>query len=92
MIAVRTILLALVAALFSMTAFADERIDRFNVTIDVQKDGDIIVTELIAVTAELTPAAPGCWSVWFLTTVPSRVSLTVWMNRGIAPVFLIVSG
>lgn len=52
MIAVRTFLLALVAALFSLTAAAEERIDRFNVTIDVQKDGDIIVTERIAVTAE----------------------------------------
>ena len=52
MIAVRIFLLALLAALFSMTAHAEERIDRFNVAIDVQKDGDIIVTEAIAVTAE----------------------------------------
>ncbi len=52
MIALRTILLALFAALFAMAAGAEERIDRFDVTIDVQKDGDILVTELITVTSE----------------------------------------
>ncbi len=48
----RTFFLALFAALFAMTASAEERIDRFDVTIEVQTDGDIIVTERIAVTAE----------------------------------------
>jgi hypothetical protein len=48
----RTFFLALFAALFAMSASAEERIDRFDVTIEVQKDGDIIVTERIAVTAE----------------------------------------
>ena len=47
---------------------------------------------LMAVTAALTPAAPGCCNVWFDTTVPSSVSVTVWMYSGIAPVFFTVSG
>ena len=40
------------AALFAMAASAQERIDRFGVAIEVQKDGDIIVTELLAITSE----------------------------------------
>jgi uncharacterized membrane protein YgcG len=52
MMALRAFFLGLVAALFAMAASAEERIDRFDVTIDVQKDGDVVVTELIAVTAE----------------------------------------
>ena len=40
------------AALFAMAASAQERIDRFDVTIEVQKDGDISVTELLAITSE----------------------------------------
>jgi uncharacterized membrane protein YgcG len=52
MIALRSLLLALFTALLVLSAGAEERIDRFDVTIDVQKDGDILVTELIAVTAE----------------------------------------
>lgn len=50
--ALRTVILSLFAALLAMTAGAEERIDRFDVTIEVQTDGDIIVTELIAVTSE----------------------------------------
>ncbi|MEQ1610905.1 MAG: DUF2207 domain-containing protein, partial [Hyphomonadaceae bacterium] len=48
----RGFLLAIFAALFVMAANADERIDRFDATIEVQNDGDILVTEMIAVTAE----------------------------------------
>ena len=40
------------AALFAMAASAQERIDRFDVTIEVQKDGDIVVTERLAIIAE----------------------------------------
>ncbi|MEQ1785012.1 MAG: DUF2207 domain-containing protein, partial [Hyphomonadaceae bacterium] len=40
------------AALFAMAASAQERIDRFDVAIEVQKDGDIVVTELLAITSE----------------------------------------
>lgn len=50
--ALRIAFLALLATLFAMAATAEERIDRFDVRIDVQTDGDIVVTELIAVTAE----------------------------------------
>lgn len=50
--ALRGFLLTIFAALFAMAASADERIDRFDVAIEVQKDGDILVTEMIAVTAE----------------------------------------
>lgn len=52
MMALRHLILALFAALFAMAADAEERIDRFDVTIEVQKNGDVIVTELIAVTSE----------------------------------------
>jgi uncharacterized membrane protein YgcG len=48
----RVVLVALFTALFAMAAVAEERIDRFDVKIDVQADGDIVVTEVIAVTAE----------------------------------------
>lgn len=52
----RAFLLALFAgvfaALYAMAASAEERIDRFDVAIEVQKDGDIIVTERLAVTSE----------------------------------------
>ncbi len=54
--AFRAYLLGLFAGVFvaltAMAASAEERIDRFDVTIEVQKDGDIIVTELLAVTSE----------------------------------------
>ncbi len=49
---VRILLMALAAALFAGAAGAQEKIDRFDVTIEVEKDGDVIVTELINVTAE----------------------------------------
>lgn len=52
MMALRTLLLALIAAVSVLAADAQERIDRFDVRIDVQTDGDILVTEQIAVTAE----------------------------------------
>jgi len=52
MTALRGFVVVLFAALFAMTAGAEERIDFFDVTIEVQKDGDIVVTERIAVTAE----------------------------------------
>ncbi|MFN3313104.1 MAG: DUF2207 domain-containing protein [Hyphomonas sp.] len=52
MIALRSLLLALITALFVLAAGAEERIDRFDVRIDVQTDGDILVTEQIAITAE----------------------------------------
>src|SRR5215472_3125943 len=42
------------------------------------------------VTNELTPGAPGACKVWLATTLPSRVSLMLWMNRGMAPVFVTV--
>jgi uncharacterized membrane protein YgcG len=48
----RGFLLTIFAALFAMAAGAEERIDRFDVAIEVQTDGDILVTEVIAVTAE----------------------------------------
>ena len=50
--ALRYIFLSLFAALLAMTAGAEERIDRFDVTIEVQKNGDIVVTESVAVTSE----------------------------------------
>lgn len=54
--AFRAYLLGLFAGVFvaltAMAANAEERIDRFDATIEVQKDGDIIVTELLAVTSE----------------------------------------
>ncbi len=50
--AFRLLVLALLVSLLAMVAGAEERIDRFDVTIAVQTNGDIIVTERIAVTAE----------------------------------------
>src|SRR4051812_40061397 len=44
------------------------------------------------VTNGLTPGAPGDRRVWLATTLPSRVSLTLWMYRGMAPVFVTVRG
>ena len=56
MTALRCLLAALLSAavmiLLVGVANAEERIDRFDVTIDVQTNGDIIVTESIAVTSE----------------------------------------
>lgn len=56
MTALRFLLAALLSALFlallASGANAQERIDLFDVTIDVQTDGDILVTERIAVTSE----------------------------------------
>ncbi len=52
MMALRALLLALITALFVLSAGAEERIDRFDVRVDVQTGGDILVTEQIAVTAE----------------------------------------
>ena len=46
------LLAGLLSALFAMTAGAEEQIDRFDVTLVVQTDGDLLVTERIAVTAE----------------------------------------
>ena len=48
----RYLLGALAACLFVLAAGAEEKINRFDVGIDVQKDGDIIVTETINVTVE----------------------------------------
>jgi hypothetical protein len=42
----------LAACLFVLAAGAEEKINRFDVGIEVQKDGDIIVTETINVTVE----------------------------------------
>ncbi|MEZ5939077.1 MAG: DUF2207 domain-containing protein [Hyphomonadaceae bacterium] len=50
--AVRAALLVLLAALFAVAAQAEETINRFDVHIEVQKNGDIIVTENIDVNAE----------------------------------------
>ncbi|WP_425409515.1 DUF2207 domain-containing protein [Hyphococcus sp.] len=49
---IRAILIAIIAVVWPVSAVAVEQINEFNVAIDVQKDGDIIVTETIAVTAE----------------------------------------
>ncbi|OQW61413.1 MAG: hypothetical protein A4S17_09530 [Proteobacteria bacterium HN_bin10] len=48
----RTHFLALVALLIATPAFAREEITSFNVAIEVEQDGDIVVTETIAVIAE----------------------------------------
>lgn len=52
MMGIRRFLLGLMAALFVLTATAEERINRFDVAIDVERDGDIIVSETLDVTAE----------------------------------------
>jgi hypothetical protein len=49
---VRYLLATLAACLFVLAAGAEEKINRFDVGIKVQKDGDIIVTETINVTVE----------------------------------------
>ena len=49
---VRYLLLGLVACLCALAAGAEEKINRFDVDISVQADGDILVTENIDVTAE----------------------------------------
>jgi uncharacterized membrane protein YgcG len=46
------LLSTIVLVLLANGAGAEERIDRFDVTIDVQTDGDILVTERITVTSE----------------------------------------
>ncbi|MEZ5997623.1 MAG: DUF2207 domain-containing protein [Hyphomonas sp.] len=48
----RHLLLGLAACLCVLTAGAEEKINRFDVGIEVQADGDILVTETIDVTAE----------------------------------------
>ncbi|NNC36187.1 MAG: DUF2207 domain-containing protein [Hyphomonadaceae bacterium] len=48
----RALLVTLLTCLLSVSAFAAEKITSFDVSIDVQKNGDFIVTETIAVTAE----------------------------------------
>lgn len=48
----RALFLALIALLFATPALAAEQINRFDVVIEVETDGDIIVTETINVTAE----------------------------------------
>ena len=46
-------LIALVAALaFALFAFAEERINQFDVDITVETNGDIVVSETLAVTSE----------------------------------------
>lgn len=49
---VRTLLLALIALAFASPALAREQINSFDVSIEVERDGDIVVTETINVTAE----------------------------------------
>lgn len=46
------LLIAVAAIAFAAPANAKERIDQFNVTVDVARNGDIVVTEAIDVTAE----------------------------------------
>jgi uncharacterized membrane protein YgcG len=48
----RRLVLALAALTLVMAASAAERIDRFDVTLHVETNGDIVVTESIAVTSE----------------------------------------
>jgi uncharacterized membrane protein YgcG len=50
--ALRALVLALFAAAFLQTAEAVEQINRFDVSIDVERDGDIVVAETIDVTSE----------------------------------------
>ncbi|MEH6809012.1 MAG: DUF2207 domain-containing protein [Hyphomonas oceanitis] len=52
MMGIRRFLLGLMAALFVLTATAEERINRFDVAINVERDGDIVVSETLDVTAE----------------------------------------
>jgi uncharacterized membrane protein YgcG len=49
---VRAFLIALCALLFAAPALAAEQINRFDVLVEVQTDGDVVVTETINVTAE----------------------------------------
>jgi len=48
----RALAIAAVALLCAAPALAAEQIERFDVVIDVERDGDIVVTETIEVTAE----------------------------------------
>ena len=48
----RYLLLSLVAGFLALAAAAEEKIDRFDVTVTVEKDGDIQVAETITVTSE----------------------------------------
>ena len=48
----RAVFLAIFAVLWPLAASAREQIDKFDVDIAVQQNGDIVVTETIAVTAE----------------------------------------
>lgn len=49
---IRTLFVTLLTCLFAVSAGADEKITSFDVLIDVQKNGDFLVTETIAVTVE----------------------------------------
>ncbi|MBC7767687.1 MAG: DUF2207 domain-containing protein, partial [Phycisphaerales bacterium] len=49
---VRALFIALLALLFAAPALAREQINLFDVLIEVEQDGDIIVTETLSVTAE----------------------------------------
>ena len=47
------LLIALLAALaFALAALADERINQFDIGIDVRTNGDILVSETLTVTSE----------------------------------------
>ena len=48
----RALFLALIALLFAAPAFAAEQINRFETVVEVQTNGDIIVTETINIIAE----------------------------------------
>ncbi len=50
--AIRTLFIAALAAVFAQTANAEEQITNFDVAIDVETDGDILVTETISVASE----------------------------------------
>jgi uncharacterized membrane protein len=49
---IRALFLALIALFFATPALATEQINTFDVAIKVERDGDIIVTEIINVTSE----------------------------------------
>src|SRR5688572_33391265 len=48
----RAFFLALIALVFAAPAFAAEQINRFDVLVEVETSGDVVVTETINVTAE----------------------------------------
>jgi hypothetical protein len=49
---VRALLLALIALLFAAPVFAAEQISRFDTLVEVQTNGDVVVTETISIIAE----------------------------------------